>query len=136
MEYSPFETLSPTESDAVELTPEDMVEGGTTTEPGMVQRVTSLARQALSQVRSTTHRVRAGAPYAIVSCWTSRLEPGTTRPVAWARRSAPSPVTGRPPAPSHRTFHASDPASEADRANAAAFATAHTHACCLASLST
>jgi hypothetical protein len=32
----------------------------------------------------------------------------------------------------HRTFHAGDPASEADRANAAAFGTAHTQACCLA----
>ena len=35
--------------------------------------------------------------------------------------------------PSHRTSHADGTASEADRADATAFATAHTHACCLAS---
>src|SRR2546427_8236544 len=75
MEYSPFEAPSPTESVAVELTDEDMIEGGTTTEPGMVQRVGSLARQALSQVRSTTHRVRAE---------TERLVEGVRRRIPWS----------------------------------------------------
>jgi len=75
MEYSPFETRSPAESVAEEPTHEDVVEGGTTTEPGMVQRVVSLARQALSQVRSTTHRVRAE---------TERLVEGVRRRIPWS----------------------------------------------------
>jgi len=75
MEYSPFETPSSTESVHVELTHEDMIEGGTTTEPGIVQRVSSLARQALSQVRSTTHRVRAE---------TERLVEGVRRRIPWS----------------------------------------------------
>jgi len=75
MEYSPFEIPSPTESVDVELTHEDMIEGGTTTEPGIVQRVSSLARQALSQVRSTTRRVRAE---------TERLVEGVRRRIPWS----------------------------------------------------
>lgn len=59
----------------MELTDEDMIEGGTTTELGMVQRVGSLARQALSQVRSTTHRVQAEA---------ERLVEGVRRRIPWS----------------------------------------------------
>ena len=84
MEYSPFEIPSPTESVDVELTHEDMIEGGTTTEPGIVQRVSSLARQALSQVRSTTRRVRAE---------TERLVEG--RAITVGRSPAGKPPEGR-----------------------------------------
>jgi hypothetical protein len=75
MEDSFFSAYSPTEPDAFEPAGEGGAESDTASEPGMVRGAVSLARRALSQVRSTAHRVQAEV---------ERLVEGVRRRAPWS----------------------------------------------------